>query len=85
MFSRLLFVFTCIIFFFFLIQVPFAQEPAEERGYVFEEEIDEVFKTELQDKEVRPQFITVDILTPKVVEPAINFYIRDDPFTSSFR
>ena len=29
-------------------------------------------------EEVRPQFITDDILTPKVVEAAINFYIRDD-------
>ena len=35
MFNRLLFVFTCIVFFFSLAQVPFAQEPTEERGYVF--------------------------------------------------
>jgi hypothetical protein len=78
MFNKLLFVFTCVVFFFCLIQVPFAQEPGEENVYIFEEEIGAEFKTELQEEEAKPQFITVDVLTPKDVGPAIIFYIRND-------
>ena len=78
MFNKLLYVFICAVFFFCHPQALFAEEPEEERGFIFEEAIEEEFKTELRDEEVRPQFITVDILTPKAVEPAIIFYIRDD-------
>ena len=78
MFNKLLFVFLFAIFSFSFIQVSLAQEPGEEPPFIFEEEIDAEFKTELQDKEAKPQFITTDVLTPEDVEPAIIFYIRDD-------
>lgn len=79
MFNRLLFVFISVVFFFCLIQVPFAQEPGEEKSSLFIEEIEAEFKTELQeDEEVKPQFITVDVLTSQDVEPAVIYYIQDD-------
>ena len=78
MFNKLLFVLTCMFFFSCLVQVSFAQEPGEERGFIIEEELEPGFKTELQEEEAKAKFITVDVLTPKDVEAAINFYIRDD-------
>jgi len=78
MFNKMLLVFIGVFFFFCLMQVSFAQEPGEASGFIFEEEIVREFKTELQEEEAKPQFITVDVLTPKEVEPAIVFYIRDD-------
>ena len=78
MFTRVFVFFTCAVFFFCLIQVSFAQEPVEERGYIYEEEIDAGFMTGLQEEEARPQFITADILTTENVKQAIIFYIRDD-------
>ena len=65
MYNRLLFVFICIVLSFFLVQVPFAQEPEEESVFIFEEEIGPDFKTELEEKEQKLQFITADILTLK--------------------
>ena len=65
MYNRLLFVFICIVLSFCLVQVPFAKEPEEESVFIFEEEIGPDFKTELEEKEPKPQFITADILTLK--------------------
>ena len=78
MFQKLLITALCIILFFGLVQNPFAQETEEQGSFIIEEEIEAEFKTELQDEEPEPQFITSDVLTPKDVEPAINFYIRSD-------
>jgi len=58
--------------------VPFAQESEDESVFIFEEEIGPDFKTEFEEKEPKPQFITADILTSKDVESAINFYVRED-------
>ena len=72
-----LFVFICVMTFFCMVQVSFAQDPGEGSGFILEEEIEE-FKTELQEGEAKPQFITANVLTTKDVEPAIVFYIRSD-------
>jgi hypothetical protein len=76
--NRLLFVITCAVFFFCLMQVSLAQKPGEENGFFIEENIEAEFKTEFQEEEAKPQFISVDVLTPEDVEPAIIFYIRED-------
>ena len=76
--NRLLFVITCAVFFFCLIQVSLAQKPGEESGLFIEENIEAEFKTEFQEEEAKPRFINVDILTPEEVKPAIIFYIRED-------
>ena len=78
MFNRLLLIFISIVLFFCMTQVSFAQEPGEENVFIYEEEIGVDFKTELEQEEPKPQFITADILTIKDVEPAINFYVRED-------
>ena len=72
--SRLLFVITCAVFFFCFFQVSIAAGPEGEGSFFIEENIE----TELQEEEEKPQFITVDVLTPEDIEAAIIFYIRDD-------
>jgi hypothetical protein len=76
--KKLLITTLCIIFFFGLVQNSFAQETEEQGSFIIEGEIETEFKTELQEEEPKPQFITSDVLSPKDVEPAINFYIRSD-------
>ncbi len=76
--NRLLFVITCAVFFFCLIQVSVAAEPEGEGSFFIEENIEAEFKTEFQEEEAKPQFISVDVLTPEDVKPAIIFYIRED-------
>jgi hypothetical protein len=73
-----LFVFICVMTSFCLVQVSFAQEPREGSDFILEEEIEEEFKTELQEGEAKPQFITANVLTPEDVEPAVIFYIQSD-------
>ena len=68
----------CLFFFFAFGQIPFAQESQPEGSFIIEEEIDQEFKTELQEEEVKSQYITSDVLTSKDVEAAVNFYIRSD-------
>ena len=76
--GRLLFVITYVFFFFCLMQVSIAAGPEGEGGSFIEEDIEVEFKTELQEEEIKPQFITADVLTPENIKPAIIFYIRDD-------
>jgi hypothetical protein len=76
--KKLLIASLCIIFFFGLVENPFAQENENQGSFIIEEEIETEFKTELQEEEPEPQFITSDVLTLKDVEPAIIFYIRSD-------
>lgn len=76
--SRWLLVITSTVFFFCLLQVSIAAGPEEKGEGFIEEDIETGFKTEFQEKEAKPQFITVDVLTPEDVRAAIIFYIRDD-------
>ena len=79
MYNKLfLFALTLILFFVCMIQLPFAQEPGEEGGFIIEEEIEGEPKTELPTKVAQPRFITSDVLIPEHMEPVINFYIRGD-------
>lgn len=71
--NRLLFVITCAVFFFCIIQVSLAQKPREESGFFIEENIEAEFKTEFQEEEAKLRFIIVDVLKPEDVEPAIIF------------
>jgi len=77
MFRKLLVAFLCITCGFSLAQTAFSQEPKEEGPAIITEEIKPEFKTDFV-AEPKPQFITLDVLTPNDVEPAINFYIRSD-------
>jgi hypothetical protein len=79
MYNKLfLFALTLILFFTFMVQLPFAQEPGDEGSIIIEEEIEGELKTELPKKETQPQFITSDVLIPEYLEPVINYYIRGD-------
>ncbi len=78
MFNKLFVACFCLIFFFALVQGSYAQEPLEEGDFIIEEEIEAEFKTELQEGEQKPRFITSQVLTPKEVKPAIEFYVRTD-------
>jgi hypothetical protein len=69
---------TSMVFFFCVLQVSIAAEPEEKGDFFIEENLETGFETELQEEETKPQFITVDVLTPEEVEAAIIFYIRDD-------
>jgi len=74
MFNRLVAVLACGVFFFCFVRIPYAQELTKESGPIIEEDI----KAEPQAEKPKPQFITVDVLKPANVEPALIFYIRDD-------
>jgi len=65
---------------FFLLSPAGINRSRSRRGGCFfiEEDIEPEFKTELQEEEAEPQFITVDVLTPEDIEAAIIFYIQDD-------
>lgn len=78
MIAKLLAAVLCAIFFFGLVSSPFAQETGQESSFIIEEAIETEFKTELQEEEPKPEYITSDVLTSKDVEPAVNFYIRSD-------
>ena len=77
MFKKTLVAALCLIFSFCLVHHAFPQEPEERNSSLSEERIGVELNTELE-KEQEPQFITSDVLTPKDVEPALNFYIRND-------
>jgi hypothetical protein len=78
MFNRPLYIFIFLVASLSLIQTSYAQDLDEDRGFIFEEEIEAEFLTELEEKKSEPRFIITDILTQEDVEPAIVFYIRDD-------
>lgn len=68
-----------IICFSFPVHTAYAQDfEDDDRGFIFEEEIEAEFITPLEEKDPEPQFIVNDILTHDDVEPAVSFYIRDD-------
>jgi hypothetical protein len=78
MFNRLFIITICILLLSYSWGSSFAQEPEEEREFIFEEEIEAEFLTELEAEEPKAQYILADILTQADVEPAVVFYIRDD-------
>ena len=60
--NRLLFVITCAVFFFCLMQVSLAQKPGEESGLFIEENIEAEFKTELPRKIRQPPYISTIVI-----------------------
>jgi len=67
-----------IIFFFSIVQIPFAQESEQEGSFILEEDIEKEPKIEFLEEESKPQFVTVDVITQRDVKAAISFYIRSE-------
>lgn len=79
MYKKLFFLpLTLIVFFCFMVQFPFAQEPDEEVGVIIEEQIEGELQAEPTPKVSKPEFITSDVLITEYLEPVINYYIRGD-------